>query len=325
MTREPFRWGILGTGGIARAFARDLRNLGNHEVVAIGSRDSSRAEEISAELGVTGFGTYDDVINSTVDAIYVATPHSAHAKNALAALDAGKPVLVEKPFSVNADEARQMIAKSKEKSLPIMEAMWSRFLPHYKLVREIVDSGELGDLLYLYADHGQALPKESHYRLHAPELAGGALLDMGVYPVSFASMILGEPTSILAASNFTETGVDSQTSAILTYKAGTQALLTTNLLVRTPCIAQIIGTKGRIEIEGRFYAPTQVNKLVAGNLETFPNNYEGHGIREEARAFEDLVRSQSIEHELMPHQETLTIMETMDQIRSQIGLRYPFE
>lgn len=325
MDRAPFRWGILGTGGIARSFARDIATLGNHEVLMVGSRDSARSHSFAEEIGAKSFGSYEDVIHSSLDAIYVATPHSSHASNALAALNAGKPVLVEKPFAVNAQEAREMIAKSREKSLPLMEAMWSRFLPHYKLIRTIIDSGELGDLIYIFADHGQALPRETHYRLHAPELAGGALLDMGIYPVSFASMIFGKPLSILAKANFTESGVDSQTSALLTYEEGRHALITTNLLVRTPCIAQIVGTKGRVEISGRFYAPTDVRTVIAGNVKDYPNSYQGHGIREEALAFENLVRSNRIEHELMPHSETLKIMETMDEIRAQIGLHYPFE
>lgn len=325
MTKEDFRWGILGTGGIARSFSRDIKRLGNHFVTAIGSRDIERARSFASEVGTTIFGTYEEVVQMELDAIYVATPHTSHVGNTLLALEAGKPVLCEKPFAVNAAEAEMMISMSRSRSIPLMEAMWSRFLPHFQILRDLIYSGELGDLLYVFADHGQALPIETHYRLHAPELAGGALLDMGIYTVSFADMVFGAPNSINAVANFTDSRVDSQTSVLLSYQDGQHALLTTNLLVRTPCVAQIIGTKGRVEIDGRFYAPSNIRTQISGVSREYLNDYEGHGIREEAKEFEKLVRSNRIEHELMPHSETLEIMQTMDAIRAKIGLRYPFE
>ena len=260
-----------------------------------------------------------------MDAIYVATPHAMHSQNAILAITAGKPVLVEKPFSGNAHQARAMIEAAKIHKVPLMEAMWSRFLPHFIRLREIVSSGAIGEIISIQADHGQQLPKNPYFRLHAPELAGGALLDLGIYPISLASMLLGRPEHILAKSELNESGVDAQTSTIFSYKNGAHAILTTTLLVRSPCIATIVGSLGRIEIDSNFYTPTSMRTIINCETIEYPNTYVGHGLREQALAFENIVRSGKIESPVMNHGESLAIMETLDEIRKQIGLRYPFE
>ena len=321
-----FRWGIIGTGGIARTFARDLVHLGDHRVTAVGSRTLQKAENFANEFGAQSFGSYEELVQADVDAVYVATPHTFHAVNSILALNAKKPVLCEKPFAVNATEAQAMISASQLNSVALMEAMWSRFLPHYAIVRAEIESGSLGELVAVYADHGQPLPADPYYRLHAPELAGGALLDLGIYPISLAFMILGRPDLVIATSESTESGVDAQTSMIFSYFSGQQAVLTTTLKVRTPCTAQIIGTRGRIEIDGNFYTPTSLRIISDGKLvREVKRDYQGHGIREQAREFARIVRAGEIESELMTHQDSLEIMEIMDEIREQIGLRYPFE
>lgn len=321
-----FRWGILGTGGIARTFAKDLALLEGHEVAAVGSRTLDKAEAFAHELSATPFGSYQELVESDVDAIYVATPHSLHAENSILALNAKKPVLCEKPFAVNAIQAEVMIQASKANSVALMEAMWSRFLPHYQILREILDSGELGELVAIYADHGQPLPADRYYRLHAPELAGGALLDLGIYPISLTFMVLGEPDSIIASSQPTASGVDAQTSMIFSYFTGQQAVMTTTLEVRTPCTAQIIGTRGRINIDSNFYTPTSMQVIIDGKVaREYPRDYVGHGIREQAREFAEVVRNGAIESPIMSHSESLAIMQVMDEIREMIGLKYPFE
>ena len=327
MSNGPiFKWGIIGTGGIARTFARDLALLEGHIVSAVGSRSLAKAEEFVGDFSATPFGSYEELVESDVDAVYVATPHSLHAENSILALNAKKPVLCEKPFAVNAVQAEAMVQASKANSVALMEAMWSRFLPHYQLVREIVHSGELGELVALYADHGQPLPAEKYYRLHAPELAGGALLDLGIYPISLAFMVLGEPDSIIASSQPTDSGVDAQTSMIFSYFTGQQAVMTTTLEVRTPCTAQIIGTRGRINIDSNFYTPTSMQVIIDGKLaREYPREYVGHGIREQAREFAEIVRSGEIESPIMSHSESIAIMQVMDEIREMIGLKYPFE
>lgn len=320
------RWGLIGTGGIARAFARDLTRTTGHTVAAIGSRSIEKAHEFSNQYGGTPYGSYEELVASDIDAVYVATPHPMHAPNTILALEHGKPVLCEKPFAVNARESSSMIATARNKDLLLVEAMWSRFLPHYRKLRELIQQGELGDIISIAADHGQNLPLPKYYRLHAPELAGGALLDLGIYPISFAYYLLGKPQSVIAKAEFTPSGVDSQTSMIFRYDTGAHANLTTTLLAKTPCTATVVGTKGTIFIDGDFYTPTSMRlKKIDGTTVEFPKQYEGHGLREQALEFASLLKDGKKESELMSHADTQSIMETMDEIRSQIDLYYPFE
>ena len=320
------RWGLIGTGGIARAFARDLARTSGHTVAAVGSRSLEKAREFTEQFGGTPFGSYEELVASDVDAVYVATPHPMHAPNTILALNHGKPVLCEKPFAVNARESAAMIAAARHKNLLLVEAMWSRFLPHYRKIRELVNDGEIGEIISISADHGQNLPLPKYYRLHAPELAGGALLDLGIYPISFAYYLLGKPQSVIAKAEFTPTGVDSQTSMIFRYETGAHANLTTTLLAKTPCTATVVGTKGTIFIDGDFYTPTSMRlKKVDGTIVDFPRQYEGHGLREQAIEFAALLRADKKESELMSLHDTQSIMETMDEIRAQIDLYYPFE
>ncbi len=323
---ENFRWGIIGTGSIAKAFARDLAFTSGHVVTAVGSRDLSKAETFAAQFNCTPHGSYEELVEQDLDAVYVATPHPMHAPNTILALEGGKPVLCEKPFAVNARESAAMIAAAKKNNLLLVEAMWSRFLPHYRKIKELLLADEFGEIISISADHGQNLPLPKYYRLHAPELAGGALLDLGIYPISFAYMVLGKPSSVVAQGDFTSSGVDSQTSMIFKYASGAHANLTTTLLVKSPCTASIIGTKASLFIEGDFYTPTSMKlKKVSGEVVEFPRNYQGHGLREQAMEFANLIAEGKKESPLMSHEDTQSIMETMDEIRNQIGLRYPFE
>jgi predicted dehydrogenase len=324
---STFNWGILGPGGIARAFARDLQSLAGHSVAAVGSRTLSNAQEFVSTFGGKAYGSYEELVaDESVDAIYVATPHPAHKENVVLALNAGKPVLCEKPFAVNAQEAQEMVAAAVANNVALMEAMWSRFLPHYALVREIVASGILGKILTVHADHGQRLADQNIPRLVDPLLAGGALLDLGIYPVSFAHMILSNPTKITASGVLTDRGVDGQTSMIFDYSSGAQAILNTTMLEQTPCRAVVAGVNGRLEIDRVFYSPTSMRvTLFDGTVKQYPNTYVGHGIREQAEEFKQLVLSGKQQNELLNWKDTVDIMKTLDTVRSQIGLRYPFE
>jgi predicted dehydrogenase len=323
---SEMRWGIIGTGGIARTFARDLKRTSGQSVVAVGSRSKEKAEAFASEFDCRPHASYESLVQSDVDAIYVATPHPMHAPNTILALQHGKPVLCEKPFAVNARESASMIAEAKKSNLLLLEAMWSRFLPHYRRIREMIQAGDFGEIISISADHGQNLPRSKYYRLHAPELAGGALLDLGIYPLSFAYFVLGKPQSVVAKGEYTETGVDSQTSMILRYDSGAHANLTTTLLVKSPCTATIVGTQGTLFIDGDFYTPTSMRfKKVGGEIFEIPKSYEGHGLREQAIEFQQLLRAGKKESELMSLSDTQSIMETMDEIRAQINLKYPFE
>ncbi len=322
-----FNWGILGPGGIATAFAEDLKKLEDHSIAAVGSRTLSNAQSFAHNFGGTAYGSYEELVaDPQVDAIYVATPHPAHKENVILALNAGKPVLCEKPFAVNASEAQQMVDAAASNGEALMEAMWARFLPHYAKVREIVESGVLGKIHTIQADHGQRLADQNIPRLVEPSLAGGALLDLGIYPVSFAHMILGNPTKITSTAVLTDKGVDAQTSMIFDYASGAQAVLNTTMIEQTPCRAVVAGINGWLEIDRTFYNPASIRVVLNDSSVTeYPSTYIGHGLREQAETFKQLVRSGQQQSQILNWQDTVDIMKTLDQVRAQIGLKYPFE
>jgi predicted dehydrogenase len=207
-----------------------------------------------------------------------------------------------------------------------MEAMWARFLPHYAQVRDIIASGVLGRIITVQSDHGQRLADQNIPRLVEPSLAGGALLDLGIYPVSFAHMILGNPQKIAASSVLTDKGVDAQTSMIFDYADGAQAILNTTMVEQTPCRAVVAGLNGWLEIDRTFYNPTSMRvTLLDGTITQYPNTYSGHGLREQAETFKKLVQSGQTQSNILNWKDTVDIMHTLDAVRSQIGLRYPFE
>lgn len=323
-----FRWGILGTGGIASAFVNDLKLVEGHSVTVIGSRSQEKAEEFARSIpGARAYGSYQDLVrDKDVDAIYVSTPHPFHKEHTMLALNAAKPVLCEKPFAISAHEAQEMIDAATTNKVALLEAMWTRYLPHIAQVRQILHSGVLGRIYSVEADHGQRLVDRNIQRLVDPALAGGALLDLGIYPVSFAHFILGAPEKITSSAVMTDRGVDEQTSAIFDYADGAQAVITTNMIARTPCRAVVSGLLARLEIDSVFYNPAAMRVITSdGQITEYPNSYIGHGLREQAIEMARVVRSELLESPLMPWSETMAVMQTMDQIRRQIGLSYPFE
>jgi predicted dehydrogenase len=314
---EPLRWGLIGTGGIADAFARDLELTASGTVIAVGSRSAESSERFGEEHRVPNrHSSYEALVaDPEVDVVYVATPHPWHRANTLLALDAGKPVLVEKPFTMNAREARELVAAARERGLFLMEAMWTRFLPHVVEIRRLLAEGALGEIVAFSADHGQWFAKDSAHRLFAPELGGGALLDLGVYPVSFASMVLGRPERILATVDPAFTGVDGQTSMIFSYAAGAQALLSCTSAARSPTRAAIVGTAARIEIDGDFYAPTSFTLTTReGESTRFEQPHEGRGLRHQADEVARCLAAGLLESPFMALDESVTIMETIDAV-----------
>ena len=304
MTDGPLRWGILGTGGIAHTFAEDLRLTDSGVVAAVGSRSQDSADRFGEEFGIEArHPSYESLVTGpAVDVIYVATPHPSHRENAILALRAGKPVLVEKPFA--------------------MEAMWTRFLPHVAQIREWLAAGALGELVTVTADHGQWFPEDPEFRLFAPELGGGALLDLGIYPVSFASMILGAPNRVAAVVDPAFTGVDAQTSMVLGYESGAQAVLTCTLRAKSPTRAAIVGTKARIEIDGDFYAPASVTLVPRdGEPTRIESTHEGRGLRHQADEVARRLAAGDLESPLMSLDESIAIMATMDAVRAQAQRR----
>jgi predicted dehydrogenase len=314
------RWGILGTGGIASTFVTDLRLTDSGVAVAVGSRSQGSADRFAHEFGIANpHAGYESLVaDPDVDVIYVATPHPMHHDNAILALRAGKHVLVEKPFTMNAAEAREIVRVAREQGLFAMEAMWTRFLPHMTMIRTWLEQGVLGEVVTVIADHGQWFPEDAESRLFAPELGGGALLDLGVYPVSFASMVLGTPRRIVAVIDAAFTGVDAQTSMLLGYDSDAHAVLTCTLRAKGPTRAAIVGRDARIEIEGDFYAPATVTLVRReGDPIRVESVHEGRGLRHQADEVARRLAAGDLESPLMPLDETVSIMETMDSVLAQ--------
>lgn len=320
MADNPVRWGILGTGGIASTFVTDLRLTDSGVAIAVGSRSQGSADRFADKFGIASrHASYESLVaDPDVDVIYVATPHPMHHDNAILALRAGKHVLVEKPFTMTAAEAHEVVGVARKHGLFAMEAMWTRFLPDMAIIRDWLARGVLGDVVAVTADHGQWFAEDAGFRLFAPELGGGALLDLGVYPVSFASMVLGTPSRIVSMSDPAFTGVDAQTSMLFGYDSGAQAVLTCTLRAKSPTRAAIVGTNARIEVEGDFYAPTTVTLIPRkGDPTRVESRHEGRGLRYQADEVARLLAAHEVESPLMPLDETISIMETMDIVQAQ--------
>lgn len=317
---EPLGWGLIGTGGIAATFAADLRFTDSGRAAAVGSRHVDSANRFADEFDVPNrHASYEELVaDPDVDVVYVATPHPLHHANALLALRAGKPVLVEKAFTMNAAEAEELVAVARAEGLFLMEAMWTRFLPHIAEIRRLLADGALGDIVTVTADHGQWFVEDPDFRLFAPELGGGALLDLGVYPVSFASMVLGKPDRIVSLIDPAFSGVDGQTSMLFGYANGAQAVLTCTSSAKSPTRGAIVGTDARIEIDGDFYAPTSFTLISrTGERTYFDSQTEGHGLWHEAEAVARCLREGLLESPLMPLDESVSIMQTMDAVLAQ--------
>jgi predicted dehydrogenase len=326
-TAPAVRWGVLGAGGIASVFTEAVTRHTLSAVVAVGSRAQVRADEFASRHAIlTAHGSYEALVaDPAVDVVYVASPHSEHLEHALLAIAAGKHVLVEKAFTVNAAEAEEVFEAARAAGVFVMEAMWTRFLPHVVVLRDVLARGEIGDLVGVIADHGQNMGHHPvTHRLHDRALAGGALLDLGVYPVSFSHDLFGAPDRVSAIGALTATGVDGQVSMALGFGAR-QASLHTTLEANTATTAVVFGTRGRIEIEGRFYAPTRFMVVRDdGTRWTYDGIVDG-GMQYEAAEVARCIAAGVSESPLMTWQGTLEVMRTMDEVRRQIGLTYPSE
>lgn len=333
MDAPPLRWGLIGPGWIADMFVEALHAHTRSRVVAVGSRSTERAGAFAQKIGAArAYGSYDELVaDPDVDIVYIATPHSEHLANALLAVRAGKPVLVEKSFTRNAHEARQLFDAAREAGVAVMEAMWTRFLPSTDIVRQLLADGALGDVEMLFADHGQWFAQDPQFRLFDPHKAGGAMLDLGVYPVSFSHLVLGTPGRIQGTGTRAFTGVDRQISAVLSgYQdhPDAQGIINTTLAAKTPTIALISGSLARIEVPGPFYAPQRISLITMdGEVTESPEPpITGHeGLCYEAAHFATLVSEGRTESPLLPWSETLSVMETMDELRRQTGALLPGE
>ena len=326
---DKIRWGIIGTGNIAHQFARGLQSVPDAELVAVGSRTKESANKFGDEFNVKHrHASYEALASdSSVDAVYIATPHTLHKENALQCLQNYKNVLVEKPFAVNAQEAQEVINFAREQGVFLMEAMWTRFFPAMVKLHDLVAAGAIGDVQLVQADFGFRMGTvKPEHRLFNPELAGGALLDVGIYPISFASMLFGkQPQRIVGMTNIGETGVDELSSVIFGYEHNQMAIATTAIRVNTAHEARVYGTEGQIHMPD-FWHPKELTLIRSGQPpQTFDLPFEGNGYNYEAIEVSNCLREGKTESAVIPLAETLAIMQTLDRIRADWGLKYPME
>jgi len=321
---DRVRWGILSTGNIAASFASDLRLLPDAEIAAVGSRSAAAAEAFAQRFGIgRAHGSWRALAEDpNVDVVYVATPHHAHAEATLLCLAAGKAVLTEKPITLDMPSAETLVATARAAKLFLMEAMWMRCFPVIHRIAGLIADGAIGDVSAVQADFGLQGPIPLTHRLRARALGGGALLDLGIYPLTFAHLFLGAPASVQAWAQLNEEGVDDNTGLLLGYDSGALAALTCGVVGDTPRRAIITGTLGRIEVPRDFYRPAGFTLLRGAVLEEVDMPYEGLGYHFEASEVQRCLREGLVESPLVPHSETLAIMAVMDAVREQLGITY---
>jgi dihydrodiol dehydrogenase / D-xylose 1-dehydrogenase (NADP) len=322
------RWGIMGTGTIANSFVKGLSALEGAELYAVASRSKEKAEDFGKKYdAIKIYDSYEQLVkDKDIDIIYIATPNTSHKDNILLCLNNEKPVLCEKPFTINAKEAGEVISLAREKKLFLMEAMWSRFFPIMKKINEWLNDGVIGDLRMVTADFGFRREGPSEERKVSPNRGGGALLDVGVYPISFASTVFGKyPKQITGITSLYDTGVDQQSSMLLGYDKGEMAVLSCAINTPTPKEARIIGNKGSIYIPDFSRATKATLSIIGEEAIDIEVPLEGNGYNYEAAAAMDCLRERKIESDIMPLDETLSIIKIMDELRRQWGLKYPNE
>ena len=327
---EPIRWGIASTGGIAHSFAKALSRVHDARLVAVGSRTQERADDFAFEYGVDrAHGSLAALlIDPDVDVVYLASPHSEHCREALLAVAAGKNVLVEKPFGLSAAEARAVFAAAADAGVFVMEALWSRFLPAYVRLRELVAAGAIGDVLTVEASFGFPVLHDPGHRLLAPELGGGALLDLGIYPVNLAVQLLGPPDDVVATATMGPTGVDVHTLVGMRFPGGAVATARCSLSAPDPCTATVIGTEGVIQVPPFHHAPEHLvyrraYSADAGERLDLPT--DGDGLRFQVHEVHACLRRGAQQSDVMSWQHTIDLMSVLDRARACIGLQYPAE
>ena len=325
---DPLRWGILGSGRMARAFAGDLKLLPDARLTAVGSRSHEGARSFADEFQVPlRFGSYAELAASDqVDVVYVATPPALHCDHALLCMQSGKHVLCEKPFALSAAQACRMIAASEAHDVLLMEAMWTRFIPAVVQLRRLLAEQKIGVLQLLLAGGAFIPDHDPDSYLFRRDLGGGVLLDAGVYLVSMASMILGPPDRITALGGLASGGIDDHECMLSSHAAGALAMLYVSLRARAAPDLTLLGSKGRIHVAAPIFCPRRLTVTLSGAGEEvleFP--FDGSGYRFQAAEVAHCVRDGRRDSAVMPRAETLQIMTTLDRIRTQLGVTYPGE
>ncbi|MFF1697100.1 Gfo/Idh/MocA family protein [Streptomyces sp. NPDC058257] len=328
---EPVRWGILATGGIAASFTANLLDMPDAEVVAVASRTDASAKAFAERFGIPrAYGDWAALAeDKNVDVVYVATPHASHRAAAGLCLDAGRAVLCEKAFALNAREALEMVTLARRRGLFLMEAMWMYCHPLVRRLKALVDEGAIGEVRTVQADFGLAGPFPSSHRLRDPAQGGGALLDLGVYPVSFAHLLLGEPSGVSARATLSDEGVDLQTGMLLSWESGAHALLHCSINAGTPVGASVTGSRGRIDVPDGFFFPERFVLHRDGRepqeFTAAPEDGPRDSLKHEAAEVMHRLRTGDTESPLVPLDSTLAVMRTLDAVRERIGVRYPGE
>jgi predicted dehydrogenase len=326
---DKIRWGILGGGSIAAKFADALKYVEEAQLVAVGSRTDANANAFGDSWHIPRrYGSYEQLANDKdLDVIYVATPHHLHAQNSILCLNAGKHVLCEKPLAVNASQGKAMIDCARAKRRFLMEAMWVRFLPLMDKVRELIADNAIGEVRMLAADFGfRCGDTTDKQRLIDPHLAGGALLDVGIYPLALSSMLFGKPVGIHSAASIGKTGIDEQNAFVLAFDRGRLAVMYSAMQTETAQEATIMGTQGRIRLHHPCWRGNKLTLIRPGKDEQFMEMpTHDNGFTYEIKAVCRDLREGRLENALMPLDESLSILQTMDAIRGQWGLKYPFE
>ena len=357
-------WGILGTGAMSAAFVRGLQSLPDAPALAVGSRDLASAQRFATRLGVPrSYGSYDELLaDPGVDVVYVATVNSTHHDLCLRSLRAGKPVLCEKPFTLDANQAREVVAQARSMGLFCMEAMWTRFLPAVEQLKTMVDNGEVGDPRMLSASLGYPYVVDPLGRQFNPELGGGALLDLGVYPISLAYHLFGKPESVVGRACPSETGVDATEAIVMTHAGGRISTLTAGLTALMPNEAIVMGTRGQIRLHEPLFRPDRLTirrmspitpggggagggrlakikeapavraittrikptlDRLRGQTRSIAAPYLGNGYTHQALEVIRCLRAGLLESPVMPLDESVAIAETLDELRRQWGVRFP--
>ncbi|MBC7903254.1 MAG: Gfo/Idh/MocA family oxidoreductase [Gemmatimonadaceae bacterium] len=324
---DTFKWGIIGPGKIANDFTKDLEFASSpHKVTTIYSRNREKGEEFASKYDIANVYTSMEefIEKADVDAVYIATPHTLHREEALACLRKKIPVLCEKPIAINADQMNELMASSTENETFLMEGMWTRFLPSIELVTKMVEQGTIGDIVAIKASMSYKAPYDPNSRYFNPDLGGGSLLDLGIYPVFLAMFFLGKPAEIKSFAKISDKGIDETCAILLNYSNGQYAMLDSSIITQMESLAEIIGDKGIIKILAPWTekpAGIEVN-LYNGTKMAYPCEWEGHGFQFEVDEVARCVRNNQSYSNLLPQHFSLDMLETMDEIRSQIHVVY---
>jgi predicted dehydrogenase len=330
LTMDTTRWGIIATGKIAHSFAADIAVTPGATLAAVGSRRLASAQEFASRYGderTRAYDSYEKVAQDPdVDVIYVATPHTFHPDNVRTCFEAGKAVLCEKALALNAADAETLVAEARQRGLFFMEAMWMRCNPTIRAVQDMVATGAIGDVTAVSADFGFVPDKPPDHRVFDPSLGASSLLDIGIYPLTFAWLFLGEPRSIVSTGTLSDRSIDLSCASLLSYDDEATATLSGTMLALTPSRAAVSGTRGNVELPRRFHCPSEYTVTLADS-EDDPTTYAvevlGNGYVHEIEEVHRCLREGRTESDLVPLDDTVSLMRQMDLIRGQIGSRLP--